>query len=516
MAPNFIECDREQGFLMPPSLRDWVPEDHLVWTILEAVEEMDLCDFYADYRPDGHGRPAYDPSMMVALLLYAYAKGNRSSRGIERECREDVAYRVICANCVPDHSTIAEFRRRHETALAELFTSVLSLCRKAGLVRVGVVAIDGTKVQANASRTANRGYEQIAREILAEAAETDRREDELYGEARGDELPEQLRTSAGRRAALRRARDELERERASERDAEAQTEAPEGVVAELDPERFVTRAHGRRVWLREGRRALEERRASEGRPVPRSRAARLAESARRLEEELEVEQQANAAYEAWRERGTARDGTRRMAPGSTKSYRPPELPAGTINTTDPDSRLVKTLGQKAIQGYNAQAAVNEQQIVVAAEVTLESPDFGHLEPMVDATERELAGAGAESPEVVIADAGYWHKRQLENVVGRGIQVLIPPDAGLRQGARPGWDGGLYAFMRRVLSTDHGKALYRKRRETVEPVFGQMKFNRRLDRFLRRGRSAVRSEWRLFGASHNLLKLHNHRTAAVAT
>jgi hypothetical protein len=136
--------------------------------------------------------------MMVALLLYAYAKGNRSSRGIERECREDVAYRVICANHVPDQSTIAEFRRRHETALAELFRSVLSLCRRAGLVRVGVVAIDGTKVHANASRTANRGYEQIAREILAEAAETDRREDELYGEARGDELPEQLRTSAGR------------------------------------------------------------------------------------------------------------------------------------------------------------------------------------------------------------------------------------------------------------------------------------------------------------------------------
>jgi DDE family transposase len=229
-----------------------------------------------------------------------------------------------------------------------------------------------------------------------------------------------------------------------------------------------------------------------------------------------VERQANAAYEAWRERGTARDGTRRMAPGSTKPYRPPALPAGTINATDPDSRLVKTLGQKAIQGYNAQAAVNGQQIVVAAEVTLESPDFGHLEPMVDATERELAAAGAESPEVVIADAGNWHKRQMENVVGRGIQVLIPPDSGLRTSARPGWDGGLYAFMRRVLATDHGKALYRKRLATVEPVFGQMKFNRRLDRFLRRGRSAVRSEWRLFGASHNLLKLHNHRTAAVAT
>jgi transposase len=517
MAPNFIECDREQAFLMPPSLRDWVPEDHLVWTVLGAVEEMDLADFYADYRADGHGRPAYDPKMMVALLLYAYARGNRSSRGIERECQEDVGYRVICANHVPDHSTIAEFRRRHEAALAELFTSVLSLCRKAGLVMVGVVAIDGTKVQANAARTANRGYEQIAREILAEAAETDRREDELYGEARGDELPERLRTSQGRRAALREAREALERERAGEQGAaEAPTEAPEAVAIELDPARFVTRAHGRRAWLREGRRALEERRADEARPVPRSRAARLGEAARRLDEQLGVEHQANAAYEAWRRRGVAADGTRRMAPGTTKPYHPPALPAGTINTTDPDSRLVKTVGQKAIQGYNAQAAVNEHQILVAAEVTLESPDFGHLEPMVDATERELERAGAESPGVVLADAGYWHKRQIENVVGRGIQVLIPPDSGLRTSARPGWDGGLYAFMRRVLSTDQGKALYRKRHVTVEPVFGQMKFNRRLDRFSRRGRSAVRSEWRLFGASHNLLKLHNHRTAAAAS
>jgi len=285
--------------------------------------------------------------------------------------------------------------------------------------------------------------------------------------------------------------------------------------AELDPARFVTRAHGRRAWLREGRRALEERRALEARPIPRSRSERLWESARRLEEGLEVERQPNAAYDAWRPRGVARDGTRRMAPGSGKPYRPPRLPAGTINTTDPDSRLVKTVGQKAIQGYNAQAAVNEQQIIVAAEVTVESPDFGHLEPMVDATERELGRAGAASPGVVIADAGYWHTRQMENVAGRGIQVLIPPDSGLRQGARPGWDGGPYAFMRRVLSTDHGKALYRKRHATIEPVFGQLKFNRRLDRFLRRGRSAVRSEWRLFGASHNLLKLHNHRPATAA-
>ena len=140
MATNFIRCDRDQPFLMPPSLREWVPEDHLVWTVLEAVEQMDLSAFYLDYRQDGHGRPAYEPSMMVALLLYAYARGNRSSRGIERACIEDVAHRIVAGNLVPDHSTVAEFRVRHEAALSELFTGVLSLCRRAGLVSVGVVA----------------------------------------------------------------------------------------------------------------------------------------------------------------------------------------------------------------------------------------------------------------------------------------------------------------------------------------------------------------------------------------
>src|SRR5215208_5983912 len=372
MAMSFIGCDRDQVFLMPPSLREWVPEDDLVWTVLDAVAEMDLGAFYASFRADGHGRPAYEPSMMVALLLYAYARGNRSSRAIERACVEDVACRVVAANLVPDHSTIADFRVRHDAALAEVFTGVLGLCRRAGLVSVGVVAIDGTKVAANASREANRSYEQIAREILAEAAETDRREDELYGEARGDELPERLRTSEGRRAALREAKAKLERE--AGREAQPDSDEPEGagVEIELDPERFVTRSHGRRAWFREARRALDEQREQAARPIARSRLERLAESARRLEEELAVEHLANAAYEAWRQRGVAADGSRRMAPGTTKPYRPPELPAGTINTTEPDSRLVKTVGQRALQGYNAQAAVNEQQIVVAAEVTVDS------------------------------------------------------------------------------------------------------------------------------------------------
>ncbi|MBV9801137.1 MAG: transposase, partial [Solirubrobacterales bacterium] len=193
---------------------EWLPEDHLVWTVLGAVEEMNLDAFYGAYRANGQGRAAYDPAMMVALLLYAYAMGNCSSRGIERACVEDVAYRVIAANLKPDHSTIAEFRQRHETALADLFSDVLAVCARAGLVRVGVVAIDGTKMSANASQERNHGYQRIVWEILAEAARIDAEEDELYGDARGDELPEQLRTAEGRKAALREAKRALEAERA--------------------------------------------------------------------------------------------------------------------------------------------------------------------------------------------------------------------------------------------------------------------------------------------------------------
>jgi hypothetical protein len=159
-------------------------------------------------------------------------------------------------------------------------------------------------------------------------------------------------------------------------------------------------------------------------------------------------------------------------------------------------------------------AVTEEQIIVAAEITVDSPDFGHLEPMVQAAIQELGKLGVDPPQTVLADPGYWHKKQMENVVSAGIQVLIPPDSGLRKGTRPGWDKGLYAFMRRVLATEHGHELYRKRMATIEPVFGQVKFNRGIDRFQRRGRAAVRSEWRLAAATHNLLKLHNHRTAAT--
>ena len=499
MPQNFIACDREQEMLLPPSLLDWVPRDHLVWTVLASVEEMDLSAFYGVYRPDGHGRPAYDPRV-VALLFYACAQGVRSSRAIERKCREDVAFMVITAMRVPDHSTVAEFRRRHETALAGLFGEVLGLCREAGLVRVGVIAIDGTKISANASMGANRSYERIARELLDELDETDRREDEVYGDARGDELPEQLCTHEGRRAALQDAKRRLDAERDMAGDGGEVSGAREPIVAfDLERERSVNSEKGRRGWLPEGRQQLDEQRKQQARPIAGSRTERLNESKRRLEEEHQVELESIAAYETYR--ATARDSRGRRLGHRPDPYTPPAVPAGTINTTDHDSRIVRTTGQPARQGYNAQAAVNELQIIIAAEVTVDSPDFGHLEPMVDAATDELEKAGVtELPAVVVADPGYWHKRQMENVVSRGMPVLIPPDSGLRKHARPGWDKGLYAFMRQVLATDRGQAIYRRRMATVEPVFGQMKFNRGFDRFKRRGRSAVRSEWRIAAAT----------------
>ena len=420
MPQNLLACDRGQELLLPPSLREWLPEDHLAWFVIDAVAAMGLAAFCASYRADGDGRAAHDPAMMVMLLLYVYAIGERSSRRIERRCIEDVAARVICANQRPDHTTIARFRQRHETALAGLFGVVLGLCAEAGLVQVGVVAIDAAKVHANASPHATRSYEDIAREILSQADAVDAAEDEQFGERRGDELPPEMAT-----------------------------------------------AQGRRGWLREAKRRLDERRAEEARPIPRSRPARLKEAKRRLEEEHEVECRANADYEPYRARGRMKDGRRFGRPPNP--YLPPETPAGKVNVTDPDSRNVKT-SRGWVQGYNAQATVTAEQVVIAAEVTVDSPDFGHLEPMVDATERELTAIGIDAlPEVVLADAGYWHHVQIEHLTSCGTIVLIPPDAGKRKGTRPGWDGGLYSFMRRVLKSERGGGLYAKRQGAAHPV-----------------------------------------------
>lgn len=229
----------------------------------------------------------------------------------------------------------------------------------------------------------------------------------------------------------------------------------------------------------------------------------------RFDEELAFTHAANRCYEQHRATGQMRNGRRFGAP--PHPYLPPLVPEGKINTTDPDSGVMIQQGQPPMQGYNAQAAVTTGQIIIAAEIATTAPDFGRLEPVLDAALRELRHAGVtETPTTVLADAGYWHTEQIQRIAANGMQVLVPPDSGLRESARPGWDGGLYAFMRSVLSSDAGHALYAKRKHSIEPVFGQIKANRRIDRFRQRGRAAVRTEWRLIAASHNLLKLHSHQ------
>lgn len=467
MAQNFLTCDREQSLLMPPDLREWLDEDHLAWFVIEAIEELDLDAFYASYRADGHGRAAHDPKMMLTLITYAYAVGERSSRGIERRCREDVAFRVICANQVPDHATIARFRVRHEQALSDIFSQVLGLCAEAGLVSVGVIAVDGSKFAASASDRAVCTYERIAEEVLAEAGRIDRAEDEIYGEARGDELPEGLRTSGDRRQRLR-----------------------------------------------EAKQALEAKREAQAKPVPRDRAKRLSECKRRLEEEAKLERRVIEEHEAWRKRGIASDGSRRMTGHNMKPLPPDQGPTGKVNTTDPDARRMK-FGRNFLPAYNVQAVTNEDQIVVAAEVTTDRADFQQLEPMITAAERELADAGVtERPEVVLADAGYWSNSHIDALRERGMTPIVAPDT-TRNRPRKTRLGGPYDFMRRVIATERGGDLYSRRQCLVEPVFAQIKSNRRIGRFKRRGRAAARSEWRLITATHNLLKLHRH-TLRVAT
>ena len=467
MAQNFLTCDRDQELLLPPSLKDWLPDDHLAWFVIDAVDELDLSEFYADYREDGWGAAAHDPKMMVALFIYAYSMGVRSARQIERHCQVDVAFRVICANSTPDHATIARFLKRHERAIAELFGGVLELCARSGLVKVGVVSVDGTKIGASATHHANRTYQQIAEEIVKEAAEIDALEDELYGEARGDELPEGFRTSTERRA------------------------------------RF-----------REAKQKLEEERKAKAEPVPRDRQKRLSECKKRLEEDFELERRVAKEHEEWRKRGIAKDGSRRMPGHNMKPHSLPEEPTGKLNITDPDSRNLKTT-RGFVQGYNAQAVVTEDQIVIAADISTESLDTANLEPMVAAACEALEAAGvSDTPGVVLADAGYWKNDAIEAIVNRGIETLVAPDADARKEPRPGRRGGLYDLVRRVLATDWGKQLYLRRQGSVESVFGQIKANRGVRRFQPRGRLAVLAEWRLLTATHNLLKLHQHSLATT--
>jgi transposase len=436
VAQNFLSCDRDQELLLPPSLRDWLPEDHLAWFVLDVVDEIDLSAFYGAYREDGWGRAAFEPAMMVALLLYAYAVGERSSRGIERRCREDVAFRVLTANQIPDHATIARFRARHEQALAATFTQVLALCAQAGLVSVGVVALDGSLLAGNASPGATRSYSSIRAEVermLAEAAEADDRDDDE--KTRGDELPAELVDPRSRRDRLRRCKQQLEQAQADEEAA------------------YQANLAWRTAWE-----AAHERRLAGRKPTPPDPAA-LAE--------------------------------RR------------------INTSDPDTKLMKRAGGRSVQGYNAQVVASPEQVILAAQVTQSHNDADQLEPMVAHAIETLREAGIEGPiGIVLADGGYWNSPAISEVRKRGVDVLVPTQDRRRTAPRKlsPRQGQEAQRIEAVLSTPEGRALYRRRQQIVEPVFAHTKVIRRSDRFLRRGLTACQAEWQLIAATHNLLKL----------
>jgi len=438
MPQNFIECDREQELLLPPNMRDWLPEDHLAWFVVDAVGEMDLQAFYGAYRQDGWGRAAFEPEVMVALLLYAYAVGERSSRGIERRCREDVAFRVLAANQNPDHATIARFRARHEQALADTFEQVLALCARAGLVSVGLVALDGTLIAASASQSATRSYSQIRAEVermLEEAAAVDEREDAELGEARGDELPVELSDRRSRRERLRRCKEELEGRHAAE-----------------------LRAH---------------------------------------EDNL-----------AWRADWEAEHG-RKLGGRKPTPPAPDALEKAKINTTDPDSRLMRRTGASTLQGYNAQVLASPEQVIVAADLTQSAADATELAPMVAKATETLKATGVSEPiGTVLADGGYWSAPQISEIRNQGIEVIVPTRNRRRTTPRKlaAKQGPEAERIEQILATPEGQALYRRRQQIVEPVFANTKFIRGATRFQRRGLSACRAEWRLLAATHNLLKL----------
>jgi len=444
-----------QQLLLPPNLRDWVPEGHVALFLLDVVGAMDLTPIYRGYEAgDGRGQPPYHPGMMVALLLYGYCTGKASSRKIERATYEEVPYRVLTGDQHPDHSSIAEFRKRNLTALAGLFVEVLRLCEKAGLVSLGHVSLDGTKVKANASKHKAMSYERMTEtekrltaeveSLLAKAEEVDAAEDAEYGPTlRGDELPSEL-----------------------------------------------ARRESRLKKIREAKAALEEE--------AKEKAKRAAAQAREKLEERERKEE---------ETGKKGGGRAPKVPEPEEAI--PE-PKAQRNFTDPESRIMKDGASKSFeQAYNAQAVVDSTaQVIVASAVTQETNDKKQLIPMLE----KVRGNAGRLPDKVSADAGYFSEANATASTLTGVDLYVPPDRQKhgethdRAVGPPPLDATVIDKMRHKLRTTEGRATYKMRKQVVEPVFGQIKEARGFRRFSFRGISKVRAEWDLICLTHNLLKL----------
>jgi transposase len=455
MGKRFRTDHLDQGLLLPPSLHDWLPEGHLARFIADVVEELDLKAVYQSYTGDGRGLAAYQPSMMIRLLVYGYCLGVVSSRKIERATHEDVAFRFLSADTHPDHDTVATFRKRHLEALAGLFVQVLQLCGKAGLVKLGHVAIDGTKIKANASKHKAMSYDRMneteqrlrqeVEELLRRAAEVDEAEDAQYGKGkRGDELPAELARRESRLKKIREAKAALEQE--AKEKAERQRAEAEARIAER-----------------------------------REQEARTGKKIGGHDPKVPDPEQAKPEAKAQR------------------------------NFTDPDSRIMVDGANKGsfIQAYNAQAAVDSQtQVVVAAEVTQQANDSQQLVPMIEQVEANMG----RKPEAVSADAGYWSEDNVSDEQVAGIDLYIATgrqkhgEKAESANGPPAEDAPAKQVMAQKLRTEAGHSIYKMRKAIVEPVFGQTKEGRGFRRFSFRGVGNVRLEWKLICLTGNILKL----------
>lgn len=489
MAFRYKSADRVQMFLLPPAMVDWLPEDHLVWFVLDVVDLVDTSMFHERHRNDGAGRPAYDPEMMLALLVYAYCLGMRSSRRIEKACVTDVAFMVICGGLRPDHRSVAAFRANHEAAFHGVFCEILRLCAEAGLVTLGTIAVDGTKIAADASLRKNRSARGIAAEIdkiLAEAADADCAVQPSLDGA----LPGELAARGSRRARLEAALAQIEAADA----AAATDDAVKGARLAADA------AQGRRP------------RGTK----PKDPVAGLAHAEADLAAvEVRVEQakSVEAKLVALSERERAQTAVAEARAGAEQAD---PVPAVQANTTDPESRIMKT-AQGWLQGFNAQAAVTDSQIIVGVSLTNDANDVAQFFPILDATAEALYHAGVTDPiGLVLADAGYW---SIDNATlyGPGRLIATQKDWKQRKHAQemgvtvgdPPVDATPGQAMEHRLRTQHGAAAYAKRSGIIEPVFGQTKENRGIRRFMRRGLDATRSEWAIICATSNLNKLFTH-------
>jgi transposase len=446
MGYNFLPCDRNQSYLLPPSLTDWLPEGHLAWFVLDAIDQIDLEPFYAKYHANGVGNSAFNPSMMVSLLIYSYCTGERSSRQIEKHCQSDVAYKVITANQSPDHSTISRFRKDNQSHLKALFLEILRLCGEAGLVKLGNVSLDGTKIKANASLAANRTLEHLEQEIekmLSEASAKDAQEDNTFGvDKRGDEMPEDLRDRNSRIHRLKACKKRLEQEKA------------QAVQSQQDKI--------------EAREAKEE---STGRKS-RGRKPKSPEEAQNKEAKANVTDPDSRIMKT--QKGYVQ-GLNAQAVVTQQQV----IVAEDVTQEEND--------KKQLHPMLEQAESNRQAVEIKEKIGVALADAGY------GSEENFTNTAAGDIELLVATQKDYKQR-------KALKEQPPPEEPIPEGLSP------TELMDRKLLTERGRQLYKLRGQTVEPVFGQIKDVRGFDRFMRRGVEACRSEWSLICATHNLLKL----------